>query len=114
MTDKAWKAFERRIAAVFGGQRRGAHTSDGVHGKSDIIKSGWSIECKLYSNPDFDTLLQAARQAERNAETSLDIPVAIVKRLRGRDENTLVVMRLDVFRDHFVNVCAQTEERIDG
>lgn len=102
MTDKAWKAFERRIASLFGGQRRGAHTSDGQHGKSDVIKSGWSIECKLYSKPDYDTMLQAARQAEANREYPDDIPVAIVKRLRGRDENALVVMRLDVFAEYFI------------
>jgi hypothetical protein len=103
MSDKPWKAFERRVAQVFGGQRRGAYTGNGRQGKADIIKAGWSIECKLYSNPDYDTLLEAARQAEKNAEQPGDIPVAVVKRLRGRDDNALVVMRLETFREFFVN-----------
>ena len=103
MSDKAWKAFERRLAAVFGGQRRGAHTSDGEHGKCDIIKPGWSIEAKLYTSPTYDVMLQAARQAERNREQPGDIPIAVVKRLRGKDENALVVIRLDVFQEYFVN-----------
>lgn len=107
MTDKAWKAFERRIAAVFGGQRRGAYTGSGRQGKCDIIKAGYSIECKLYSDPDFDTLLEAARQAEKNREHPEDIPIGVIKRKGGRDENTLVVMRLETFREHFVGQEAQ-------
>jgi hypothetical protein len=103
MSDKPWKAFERRVAALFGGQRRGAYTGSGRQGKSDIIKPGWSIECKLYREPDYDTLLGAARQAERNAERPGDIPVAVVKRKGGRDDNALVVMRLETFQAFFVN-----------
>jgi hypothetical protein len=103
VTDKPWKAFERRLAAVFGGQRRGAYTGANGQGRCDIIKPGWSIEAKLYSNPTFDTLLAAAKQAEKNREASTDIPVAVVKRKGGRDDNALVVMRLETFSEYFVN-----------
>jgi hypothetical protein len=44
-----------------------------------------------------------ASQAEKNAEQPGDIPVAVVKRLGGRDDNALVVMRLETFREFFVN-----------
>lgn len=107
MSDKSWKAYERRLATIFGGTRRGAYTGDGNHGKSDIIKPGWSIEAKLYTNPTFDVLLQAARQAERNAESPSDIPVAVVKRKGGRDDNAIVVMRLETFEKFFINTESQ-------
>lgn len=104
MTDKAWKAWERTVAAIFGGKRRGAYTGANGQGKSDIVDvPGWSVECKLYSNPTFDTLLAAAKQAEKNCEDPSDIPVAVVKRKGGRTENALVVMRMETFREFFVN-----------
>ena len=113
MSDKAWKAFERRVAEVFGGKRRGAYTGDGAHGKSDVIAPGWGIECKLYTNPDYDTLLAAARQAERNRENESEIPVGVIKRKGGKDSNALVVMRLEVFAEFFVNQQPRDEDKID-
>jgi hypothetical protein len=104
MPDKSWKAYERRIAKVFpGATRRGAHTGDGRNGKSDLILDGYSVECKLLSRPSFSTMLEAANQAERNAESPGDIPLAIVKRKGDLDINALVVMRLETFKEFFVN-----------
>lgn len=97
----SWKGFERRIAKLFNGQRRGAYTGNGRQGKTDIIATGWAIECKLYGRPNYSTLLEAAHQAERNAEKATDIPIAIAKRKNDHDRNALVVMRLETFLDHF-------------
>ncbi len=102
MTDAAWKAFERRIASVFGGRRRGADTRTGGKGKSDVIAPGWSVECKLYGRPNYQLLLDAALQAEANADCPDDIPVACVKRKGDHDANALVVMRLETFQEWFV------------
>lgn len=102
MTDTAWKAFERRVASVFGGKRRGAYTGTTQGGKSDIIKPGWSIECKLLSRPCFADLLAAARQAEANAEQPTDIPISVIKRKGDLDTQALVVMRLERFKEFFV------------
>ncbi len=38
---------------------------------------------------------------EANAESPLDVPLAIVKRKGDLDTNALVVMRLNTFMDHF-------------
>jgi hypothetical protein len=102
MTDTAWKAFERRIARIFGGQRRGAYTGNGNQGKTDIVAPGWAIECKLLSRPGYQDLLNAACQAEANGDPG-DIPVAIVKRKGELDKDSLVVMRLDTFKEFFIN-----------
>jgi hypothetical protein len=102
MTDFAWKAFERRIATVFNGKRRGAYTGSRNNGKTDIIAAGWAIECKLLSRPGFQDLLNACRQVEANREHPDDIPVALVKRKGDLDKDTLVVMRLEEFREFFV------------
>ena len=80
MADKAWKAFERRMAKIWGGVRRGAHTSDGKSGKNDIIVEGWSVECKLLSRPTYGQMFNACSQAESNMEESNDIPVAVIKK----------------------------------
>jgi len=103
MPEPAWKDFERRIARVFGGKRRGAGTSTEGKGKTDVFAPGWAIECKLLSRPAFADLLNAARQAEANADSPTDIPVAILKRKGDRDANALVVIRLERFEEFFVN-----------
>ena len=100
----SWKSFERRVAKYIGGKRRGAYVSDGKGGKTDIIKPGFAVECKLIKQTPWSVLLDACRQAERNAESELDIPIAIVKK-NGRgilDKDSLVIMRLETFRDHFI------------
>ena len=98
----SWKAFELRIAKTMGGKRRGAYVSDGITGKSDIIKDGWSIECKLLKRPTYQQIFDACLQAERNAESIMDIPIAIVKKSGARDKDSLVVMRLETFKEHFI------------
>ena len=98
MADKAWKAFERRIAAFVGGKRRGADTRDERGGKSDVIHPHFAIECKLLSRPSFGLMLDACHQAERNAELHQE-PLAIVKRKGDRDDDALVCMRLSTWRE---------------
>ena len=104
MPTKSWKSFELRIAKLFGGKRRGAYTSDGTGGKSDVIAPGFSIECKLLKRPTYQQMYDACKQAERNAESALDTPIAIVKKNRQglKDLDALVVMRLETFRDFYI------------
>lgn len=98
MGDKSWKAFERRIAKIFGGQRRGAETRGERGGKTDVIHEHYAIECKLLGAPGYQAMLDACRQAEANADPGQE-PVAIVKRKNKLDADALVVMRLETFRD---------------
>ena len=100
MSDPGWKQFERRIARLFGGERRGADYGGAQGGKNDCIVPGWSIECKLYGRPSYQVMLDAARQAEKAAEDS-EIPIAVVKRNGDHDKNALVIMRLDTFVEWF-------------
>jgi hypothetical protein len=64
-----------------------------------VIHPAWSIEVKLLGRPSFSAMLEAAKQAERNAENRHQMPIAIVKRKHDRDKNALVVMRLETYRD---------------
>ena len=101
----SWKSFELRIAKIFKGKRRGAYVSDGTTGKTDIIKDGWAIECKLLKRPTYQQMFDACKQAETNAEKITDIPIAIVKK-NGKgiyDKDSLVIMRLEMFREFFVD-----------
>jgi len=102
MPDKSWKAWERVVARIFGGIRRGAYTGSGGTGKSDVIVDGWSIECKLLSRPTYQQMVNACLQAEANAENPKDIPVAVVKKKYAKTGDALVIMRLEKFKEFFV------------
>ena len=101
MSDKSWKQFERRLATVFGGTRRGCDTRGPDGGKNDMIHEFWSLEAKLLSRPSFYDLLGAAKQAEANAGP-YQCPIGIVKRKNARDADGLVVFRLEVFEEWFL------------
>ena len=100
MSDTSWKAFERRIAKRFGGERRGADFRGASGGKNDIIKEGWSIEVKLLSRPSFGQMSAAFDQAVGASEPG-DIPIAIIKKKFDADANAIVVMKLDEFMEWF-------------
>jgi hypothetical protein len=96
---ESWKDFESRVAARFGGRRRGAQTSRNGEGLSDCVDTpGFAIEVKLRGRPGFQELLDACCQAEA-AAADTEIPIAVVKRKRDHDVNALVVMRLPQFLD---------------
>lgn len=97
MADKSWKAFERRIGLVFGCKRRGADYGDADGGKDDLTHEHYSVECKLLGKPTFQQLLDACKQSEGAARGRE--PIAIVKRKRDLDEDSLVIMRLATFRE---------------
>lgn len=103
MADKSWKAFERTVAKIFGGKRRGAYTGTNGAGKTDVIAPGWAIEAKLLARPGYQLMLDACRQAEANRENSLDIPVAVIKRKGDQVKDSLVVMRMEEFEQFFIN-----------
>src|SRR3990167_8123743 len=100
---KSWKGFELRVAKWFGGQRRGADFRGYSGGKNDIIKDGFSIECKLLKRPSYGVILDAVKQAEAAKEHEDDIAVAVVKRNGDRDEDSLFVLRRDEFLSNFVS-----------
>ena len=116
MSDKAWKAWERTVAKIFGTKRRGPMFRNEDGGTDDCTHAWYAIECKLLSRPTFGQLLDACRQAEGaamvtrcveidEAEKSITLdstqerePIAIVKRKGDRMEDALVIQRLATFR----------------
>ena len=103
MTDKSWKAWERRVAKWLGGVRRGADVRGFAGGKNDIILDAWSIECKLYKRPSFQMMLDAVKQAEAARDSDNDIACAWIKRKYDLDEDALVIFRKDEFLKWFGN-----------
>ncbi len=99
MTDKSWKAVERRLCKIFGGKRRGAdYVDERGMGKNDCVDcKGWSIEIKHMLRPQFKLIEQDVRKAEERKEHKDDIPIAIMKRKRSRDADAIVCIRLEVF-----------------
>lgn len=101
MTDKSWKAFERRMCRIFKGERRGADYKSKRGGKNDCLADGWSIECKLLGRPTYQQMFDACKQAENAKESEMDIPIAIVKKKYAEDKDALVIMRLETFKEFF-------------
>lgn len=104
MTDKTWKALERRICKIFSGTRRGAdYVDEHGKGKNDCVGTdGWSIEIKYMLRPQFSTIEEDVRKAEERKEHPDDIPIAIMKRKRARDGDALVCIRLEVFENQIL------------
>ncbi len=116
MPDKSWKAWERRVAKLFGCKRRGADFRGENGGKDDLTHPLYAVEVKLLSRPTFGEMLDACRQAEGAAmvtrcaevdheQKSITLntemerhPLAIVKRKGDRDEDALVIQRLGSFK----------------
>jgi len=101
MSDQTWKAFERRIAKIFGGTRRGADFRGSRGGKNDVIADGYSIECKNWKRPSWTALVGDVIKAEQRREHPNDIPLAIMKRKGDEDKNSIVAMRLETFLEFF-------------
>ena len=101
MSDKTWKARERRICKLFGGTRRGADYADSGGGKSDCIAPGYSIEIKNWSKPTFAAIVEDVRKAEARG-SEFDIPFGIMFKKGMRDMDGIVSMRLETFLDWFV------------
>ncbi len=98
MPDAAWKAWERRVAKLFGGRRRGPLTRNLSGAKTDIVHDHFAIECKLLKRIKFSDLVEALRQAERNAGPDEE-PVAVVKLKNAADGDAFVIQRLSTFAD---------------
>ena len=102
---KTWKAVENRIAAYWGARRRGADYKNrgGPGGKNDVIVVGWSIEVKHSARPTWGLMAGAVAQAEGSREKPDDIPVAVIHKAGTEYGDSLVVMRLSEFAQHFIN-----------
>lgn len=94
MSDTAWKATERRIAALLGG-RRVPVTGRGRGDAPDVQHAWLSIECKHRASvPAWLTdALAQARAAARPDQ----LPVAVVHQAGDRHDRALVVLTLADF-----------------
>jgi hypothetical protein len=102
MADKSWKAFERRIAKLFGCKRRGADFRGELGGKDDLTHAHYSVECKLLSRPQWNDIERACIQAEcaayETATSPSREPIAIIKKKFDEDDNAFVVSRLSTWK----------------
>ncbi len=101
MTDKTWKARERRVCKLLGATRRGADTSDGRDGKNDCKDCWASVEIKNWTRPTFGVILEEVRKSEARARPD-QLPIAITYRKGMKDLDGVVSMRLETFLEWFV------------
>jgi hypothetical protein len=96
MTDKAWKAAERRIATLLGGKRVPVN---GRSDEPDVAHPWLAVEVKHRASlPPW--LLSALGQARKGA-TADQLPIAVVHQAGQRYEDALVLVRLRDFADWF-------------
>ena len=92
MTDKAWKAFERRVAKKMGGIRIPV---TGAREGADVAGGPFVYQCKLRRGmPSYlrQWLRGIVGAAERNADEVTG--VVVWKEPGGRDDDSVVVLRL--------------------
>ncbi len=91
MSDKPWKAAERRVAVLLNGQRVIKHSQG--EGGADVLAPGLAVEVKYKSTlPQW--LLDA--QAQARAAGGKERVGVVVIRLKGR-KGGVVVMDLEAF-----------------
>lgn len=90
MADKAWKAFEREIACLFGGRRFPANQG----GDLDVEGPTVIAQCKLVKVLSLNALADEAEQIARRSAGTLKTGVVAVKPRRGsgRRSPILIVM----------------------
>jgi hypothetical protein len=98
MGDSAWKAWERYVADVLGGTRRGPLTTfkgGPSSGLSDIsgLEGQYAVECKHGAQMGFGLILDACRQA-LSAARGDEIPMAAIHRKGDRLEDGIFCIRI--------------------
>jgi hypothetical protein len=110
-----WKQFERDVCMVFGLKRRGADYGDKDGGKTDAVNIDgteshiWAVECKFGKRLSYKPLLDACRQVEAAARDGQE-PIVVAKMTGERFADSLVVMRLETFREWRLSSEIQLEQ----
>ncbi len=95
---KDWKACERRIAEILGGQRipvTGRHRGE----TPDIEHAALSIEVKSRKSLPV-WLLKALNQAQAASKDGKKMPVVVLHQDHAPYAHSLVVLKLKDFADH--------------
>lgn len=98
MSEKRWKAFERRVAAILGG-RRVPVTGRSRGDAPDIAHPLYAVEVKHWTRQP-ETVLAAMRQAKASVRDSR-IPVVVIGSPGVDVRRSLVILELGDFADHF-------------
>ena len=91
--DRTWKATERAVASILGGQRAGPR---GAH--PDVEHAWLAVEVK-HRDKVPDWLKEAMAQAVRNSPGASHLPVVVLHESGQRHGEDLVIIRLSDFVD---------------
>ncbi|GAG36497.1 unnamed protein product [marine sediment metagenome] len=91
------KAWERLVAKLLGGIRRGPDFRGPDGGKDDVIHPHFSIECKNMAQLNYRAILAACYQSELNCPDTKE-PIAIVKPPGTKWQDAMVCQRLEEWR----------------
>lgn len=88
MSDRAWKAFERDVAALLGGKRFWANSGE----RLDVESDGAIAQCKLVKKLSLEQLCQLAEEVEREAAPKFKSGIVAVKVRRGRGRPSPILL----------------------
>jgi len=91
MSDKAWKQFERRVSAFFGGVRNPLSGGNSKHTRADVIHPSLFVECKQRKA---HSVIRTWDEAAGQAKEENKIPVVALSE-KGRPGFWLVCRSTD-------------------
>jgi hypothetical protein len=97
MSDRPWKAAERRCAVLLGGRRHWANSGQAV----DVESDGYVAQVKEVARLSLAALEALALEAERQGAQRQKVGLVLVKRRagRGRSTPTLCVLTEAAWRE---------------
>ena len=87
MHRNTWKAFERRVAAMFGTKRTPLSGGNSGHTRSDSLHKELFIECKKHKRMAMHNLFRSTKEL---AELEEKTPIIITQEPQGR--TTLITL----------------------
>jgi len=96
MSDKPWKAFERRAGAILGGTRCWANSGESI----DVESHAFVCQVKNVQKCSLAELEALAMEAERQGDQRSKVGLVCIKRRAGSGKATpaLIVMTEHAFR----------------
>jgi hypothetical protein len=88
MPDRAWKALEREIARLLGGQRYWANSGRSI----DVESEGYLAQVKHVKTCSLEQLTQLVEQVERDAAPTRKVGLVAIQRRRGKGRASPALM----------------------
>ena len=95
MSDKVWKAFERKWSKLFGGSRNPLSGSNSRHGSGDMIHDEIYLECKYRKKHCY---IELFKDTEDKADKEQKFPIVLLQQKGLKTVYTIAPLKLDYLK----------------